>query len=75
MKRKQKWKQIISYLMIVVMLTSALPTYTKAASAKVSVECLGNQGTVTCGSKTKSGKWWKMKVNRKSVFCMDLGNT
>lgn len=33
MKRKQKWKQIISYLMIVVMLTSALPTYTKAASA------------------------------------------
>ena len=57
------------------MLIGLLPASTKAATKNVSVDYLGYCGTVTCGSKTKSGKWWKMKVNGRSVFCMDLGNT
>lgn len=57
------------------MLIGLLPASTKAATKNVTVDYLGYCGTVTCGSKTKSGKWWKMQVNGRTVFCMDLGNT
>lgn len=75
MNRKQKWKRIVSSLLILAMLIGLLPASTKAATKNVTVDYLGYCGTVTCGSKTKSGKWWKMQVNGRTVFCMDLGNT
>lgn len=46
-----------------------------AATASVSLTSLGNKGTVTLGSKTKSGTWWQMNLNGKKAFCLDLGYT
>ena len=48
----------------------------KAATTKtVSLSSLGRKGSISIGSKTKSGTWWKMKVGKKEAFCLDLGYT
>ena len=36
-------------------------TVANAASVSVSLSFLGRKGTVSIGSKTKSGTWWQMK--------------
>lgn len=79
MKVKKKLRRILSFVLAVVMLCGIVPTNALVASAattaSVSLTSLGRKGTVTVGSKTKSGTWWKMKLNGKEAFCVNLGYT
>ncbi len=80
MKNKGKLlkKRILSFLLAVTMLCGVIPanaTVASAASASVSLSSLGRKGNVTIGSKKKSGTWWKMNLNGKEAFCIDLGYT
>lgn len=79
MKIKKKFRRILSFALAVVMLFGMIPdnvTEVKAATtASVSLTSLGRKGTVSVGSKTKSGTWWQMKLNGKKAFCMNLGYT
>ena len=51
-------------------------TVSKAATtANVSLSSLGRKGTVSFGSKSKSGTWWKMRLGSKEAFCLSLGHT
>lgn len=80
MKNKGKLlkQRILSFLLAATMLCGVLPvnaTVASAASASVSLSSLGRKGNVTIGSKTKFGTWWKMNLNGKEAFCIDLGYT
>ena len=80
MKNKGKLlkKRILSFLLAATMLCGVIPanaTVASAASASVSLSSLGRKGNVTIGSKKKSGTWWKMNLNGKEAFCIDLGYT
>lgn len=79
MKVKKKLRRIMSFVLAVVMLCGIVPTNALVASAattaSVSLTSLGRKGAVSVGSKTKSGTWWKMKLNGKEAFCIDLGYT
>ncbi len=79
MKIKRKFRRILSFVLAVVMLCGIIPSNVIVASAattaSVSLSSLGRKGTVTIGSKTKSGIWWKMHLNGKQAFCIDLGYT
>ena len=46
-----------------------------ATTANVSLSSLGRKGTVSFGSKSKSGTWWKMRLGSKEAFCLSLGHT
>ena len=76
---KRKFRRIMSGLLAIVMLCGVIPTngiVAKAATTKtVSLSSLGRKGSISIGSKTKSGTWWKMKVGNKEAFCLDLGYT
>lgn len=78
---KKKFRRILSGLLALTMLLGVIPaggngTVAKAATtASVSLTSLGRKGSISIGSKTKSGTWWKMKVGGKTAFCMDLGYT
>lgn len=79
MKAKRKFRRILSFVLAVVMFCGVIPSNTTVASAAttatVSLSSLGRKGTVTIGSKTKSGTWWQMHLNGKKAFCIDLGYT
>ena len=79
MKTKRKFRTILSFVLAVVMLCGMIPLNAAVASAattaSVSLSSLGRKGTVTIGSKTKSGTWWQMNLNGKKAFCIDLGYT
>lgn len=79
MKTKRKLRRILSFVLAVVMLCGIIPSNATVASAattaSVSLSSLGRKGTVTIGSKTKSGTWWQMHLNGKKAFCIDLGYT
>ena len=79
MKTKRKFKRILSFVLAVVMICGIIPSNATEASAattaSVSLSSLGRKGTVTIGSKTKSGTWWQMHLNGKKAFCIDLGYT
>lgn len=47
----------------------------EAASASVTLANLGAMGSLSVGSKTKSGKWWMMRVQSVPAFCLNLGYT
>ena len=76
---KKKVRRIISAVLAVVMLCGIIPanaTVSKAATtANVSLSSLGRKGTVSFGSKSKSGTWWKMRLGSKEAFCLSLGHT
>lgn len=76
---KKKVRRMISAVLAVVMLCGIIPanaTVSKAATtANVSLSSLGRKGTVSFGSKAKSGKWWKMRLGSKEAFCLSLGHT
>ena len=46
-----------------------------ATTASVKLTSLGRKGSVSFGSKTKSGTWWQMNLNGKKAFCLNLGYT
>ena len=76
---KKKVRRMISAVLAVVMLCGLIPanaTVSKAATtANVSLSSLGRKGTVSFGSKSKSGTWWKMRLGSKEAFCLSLGHT
>lgn len=78
-KVKSRLKRIVTGLLAMSMVVGLLPQYAvpaKAATTKtVSLSSMGRKGTVDVGSKTKSGTWWKMRLDGKSAFCLDLGKT
>lgn len=72
-------KKIVSFLLALVMLCGVIPANSivanAATTASVSLTSLGRKGDVTIGSKKKTGTWWKMKLNGKEAFCVNLGYT
>ena len=79
MKIKGKSKRILLFVLAIVMLCGMIPSNATVANAAtiatVSISSLGRKGTVTIGSKTKSGTWWQMHLNGKKAFCINLGYT
>ena len=78
-KIRRNYKRVMSYLLAFVMLIGLVPSNATVASAattaRVSLTSLGRKGTVSFGSKTKSGTWWQMHLNGKKAFCINLGHT
>lgn len=73
-------KQIIAVLLMVGLVVGLFPAAgnvvpAEAAASTVSLDKLGNKGSITIGSKTKSGDWWKMELGDSNAFCMNLGYT
>lgn len=79
MKTKKRITRALSFLLAVAMLCGILPNNVSVASAAttatVRVNSMGRKGTVSIGSKKKTGTWWQMNLNGKKAFCMNLGNT
>lgn len=79
MKTKRKFRRMLSFVLAVLMLlggiSSNVTEVSAATTASVKLSSLGRKGTVSIGSKTKSGTWWQMNLNGKKAFCIDLGYT
>lgn len=79
MKAKKRIKRALSLVLAVAILCGILPMNVSVASAAttaaVRVNSMGRKGTVSIGSKKKTGTWWQMNLNGKKAFCMNLGNT
>ena len=79
MKVKNKLKRVLTFVLAFAMLCGMVPAnaiVADAASATtVSLVSLGQKGSVSIGSKTKSGTWWQMKLGGKKAFCINLGYT
>lgn len=76
---KRRIRKTVAFLLLVVLVVGLFPAADpqpmKAATSSVSLANLGSLGSMTAGKKTKSGKWWMMKVGNKKAFCMNLGYT
>ena len=78
MKIKNKLKRVLTFVLAFAMLCGMIPVnavVADAASTSVSLVSMGRKGTVSIGSKTKSGTWWQMKLGGKKAFCINLGYT
>ena len=78
MKIKIRTKRIIAGMLALFMLFGSIPFNSisvQAATGNVKVDSLGKKGSVSYGSKTKSGTWFQMKVAGKKAFCLSLGKT
>lgn len=78
MKIKIRTKRIIAGMLALFMLFGSIPFNSisvQAATGNVKVDSLGKKGSVSYGSKTKSGTWFQMKVAGKRAFCLSLGKT
>ena len=78
MKTKIRTKRIIAGMLALFMLFGSIPFNSisvQAATGNVKVDSLGKKGSVSYGSKTKSGTWFQMKVAGKRAFCLSLGKT
>lgn len=78
MKGNKKIRKIMTFVLVFAILGGMIPVNSMVASAatsSVSLSSLGRKGTVSFGSKTKSGTWWQMKLNGKKAFCVNLGHT
>ncbi len=78
MKGNKKFRRIMTFVLTFALLCGMIPvnaTVASAATSSVSLSSLGRKGTVSIGSKTKSGTWWQMKLNGKKAFCINLGYT
>ena len=75
---KGRLKKILSFLLVIGLVGGVcqIPAdKTLAATTPVKLDNLGSHGTTKIGSKTKSGDWYKMTVDGKKAFCMNLGYT
>lgn len=74
---KKKYSRFLSILLCAGLILGIAPVpapKVKAAeTATVTVNSLGNKGTVTYGSKKKTGTWFKMNVSGRRAFCINLG--
>ena len=79
MKIKKKFARVMSYVLAFVMLCGLVPINTIRANAatqkSVALSSLGKNGTLSLGSKSKTGTWWKMTLGSKEAFCINLGYT
>ncbi len=78
MKGNKMIRKIMTFVLAFALLCGMIPVNSMVASAatsSVSLSSLGRKGTVSFGSKTKSGTWWQMKLNGKKAFCVNLGHT
>ena len=79
MRKRLKIEKVLCFALAVAMLCGILSNNVSVASAAttatVRVNSMGRKGTVSFGSKSKSGTWWKMTLNGKNAFCMNLGKT
>ncbi len=78
MKGNKKIRKIMTFVLVFTLLCGMIPVNSvvaNAATSTVSLSSLGRKGTVSIGSKTKSGTWWQMKLNGKKAFCINLGHT
>ncbi len=79
MNSKKIWKRIMSFVLAFVMLCGLTPSNSEVANAattaSVSLTSLGRKGTVSFGSKSKTGTWWQMNLGGKKAFCINLGHT
>lgn len=78
MKVKNKLKRVMTFVLAFALLCGMVPanaTVASAAGTSVSLSSLGRKGSVSFGSKTKSGTWWQMKLGGKKAFCVNLGYT
>lgn len=78
MKDNKNIRKIMSFVLVVTLLCGMIPVNSvvaNAATSIVSLSSLGRKGTVSIGSKSKSGTWWQMKLNGKKAFCINLGYT
>lgn len=77
--KKISFKRVMSIVLALVLLCGMIPANAvsvhAATTSKVSLSSLGKKGVVNFGDKSKSGTWWKMKVDGKVGFCMTLGAT
>lgn len=75
-KGKRKW---MVWMLLLAVCLSIIPRgeqrMVKADSATANVTYLGKLGELSAGTKKKSGKWWKLKVNGKPAFCLNMGYT
>ena len=75
---KGRLKKILSFLLVIGLVGGVcqIPAEkTLAATTPVKLDNLGSHGTTKIGTKTKSGDWYKMTVESKTAFCMNLGYT
>ena len=75
---KGRLKKILSFFLVIGLVGGVcqIPAEkTLAATTPVKLDNLGSHGTTKIGSKTKSGDWYKMTVDGKKAFCMNLGYT
>ena len=75
---KGRLKKILSFLLVIGLVGGMcqIPAEKSlAATLPVKLDILGTHGTTKIGSKTKSGDWYKMTVESKTAFCMNLGYT
>lgn len=75
---KGRLKKILSFFLVIGLVGGVcqIPAEkTLAATTPVKLDNLGLHGTTKIGSKTKSGDWYKMTVESKTAFCMNLGYT
>ena len=75
---KGRLKKILSFFLVIGLVGGVcqIPAEkTLAATTPVKLDNLGSHGTTKIGSKTKSGDWYKMTVESKTAFCMNLGYT
>ena len=75
---KGRLKKILSFFLIIGLVGGVcqIPAEkTLAATTPVKLDNLGSHGTTMIGGKTKSGDWYKMTVDGKKAFCMNLGYT
>jgi len=75
---KGRLKKILSFFLVIGLVGGMcqIPAEKSlAATLPVKLDILGTHGTTKIGSKTKSGDWYKMTVESKTAFCMNLGYT
>ncbi len=76
---KQKFRKTAAFLLLAALVTGLFPQQetqpVKAATKSVTLDNLGEHGSVSIGNKTKSGNWWKMEIGDDTAFCMNLGYT
>lgn len=73
-------RRIISFLLVFTLIAGVWPQRddglrAEAAVSRVSLSNMGSIGTLSVGSKTKSGSWWKMYIGGNELFCLNLGAT
>ncbi len=76
---KIKFRQILSFVLVFAMVLGTFASHSitvnAASTATVTLSGMGSHGSLTIGSKTKTGTWWKMHVGSREAFCITLGAT